>query len=99
MLLTVLLLLATPDAAPAAAPAARALQKIAVLDMEGIALDASIARVLTESLTTEVGRASGAQVIGRQEIGSMLGFERDKQLAGCTDDVSCVTEIGGALGV
>jgi hypothetical protein len=75
-------------------------EKIAVLDMQGITgVEAGVAQLLTETLTGEVARASGAVVLGRNEISSMLGFEKDKMLIGCSDDLSCVAEIGGALGV
>lgn len=37
-------------------------------------------------------------VVGTDEIQSLLGLERKKQLLGC-DDSGCLAEIGGALGV
>jgi len=37
--------------------------------------------------------------VGRSDIANLIGFERQKQLAGCKEDVSCAAEIAGALGV
>ena len=42
----------------------------------------------------------GFDVVGRSEIfRAMLGFEKQRQAVGCTEDASCLAEIGGALGV
>src|SRR5690606_27319445 len=37
-------------------------------------------------------------VVAGRDIQAMLGFEREKDVLGCTD-ASCLAEIGGALGV
>jgi hypothetical protein len=49
-------------------------------------------------LLTAVQNTSQAQVIGQDDIGAMLGFEKQKDLMNC-DDTSCMADIGGALGV
>lgn len=41
----------------------------------------------------------GAKVVTADEIAQLIGFERQKQLLGCTDDTSCMVEITNALGV
>jgi hypothetical protein len=41
----------------------------------------------------------GFDVIARSDIQAMLGFQKDRQLLGCTEDASCIAEIGGSLGV
>ena len=46
-----------------------------------------------------VKEAPGTSVINRDDISAMLQLESDKQMLGCTDDMSCLSEIGGALGV
>src|SRR5262249_28469003 len=38
-------------------------------------------------------------VIGRDDIKAMLALETQKQILGCSDDTSCLSEIGAALGV
>jgi hypothetical protein len=49
-------------------------------------------------LLTAVQNTSGAQVIGQDDIGAMLGFDKQKQIMNC-DDTACMADIGGALGV
>jgi hypothetical protein len=44
-------------------------------------------------------RAKGVEVITAEEIGTLLGVERQKQLLGCTDEgSSCLAELANALG-
>jgi hypothetical protein len=38
-------------------------------------------------------------VIGKSDINSLIGFEKQKQVMGCSDDSACLAEVGGALGV
>jgi len=52
------------------------------------------------------GREGGAllaiaieRVIGKSDINAMIGFEKQKKVMGCTEDSTCLAEIGGALGV
>jgi hypothetical protein len=51
-----------------------------------------------EFLLTAVQDTARVPVIGKDDIDAVLGFERTKELMGC-DDVSCMADIGGALGV
>jgi hypothetical protein len=53
--------------------------------------------VLTEQLAAAV-QARGYSVLSPQDLMTRLGFERQKQLLGCTDS-SCLVEVGQALGV
>jgi len=57
------------------------------------------ASLLTEALVAELRRQPGTTVMSDSDIAAAIGLERQKQLLGCTDDSSCLTEIGGALGV
>lgn len=58
----------------------------------------SLAEAVTEAVVSEVRRqAKGTLVIGASEIRSLLAVEREKQQLGC-DQVSCLAEVGGALG-
>ena len=53
---------------------------------------------LTEILTTEIDAIGLYRVIAGNDIEAMIGFEEQKDLLGC-DEISCIAEIGGALGV
>lgn len=55
------------------------------------------AQVLTEMIATDLSKTGRFELISESEIGSMIGFERQKALLGCTE-TSCLAEIGGALG-
>lgn len=56
-------------------------------------------QLFTEALVAELRRQPGTSVLSDADIAAAIGLERQKQLLGCTDDASCLTEIGGALGV
>jgi len=72
--------------------------KVAVLQVEAVqGVSAGTAKVLTSIVTARAG-AAGFDVVSSAEIASMLSFEKQKQLMGCTEG-SCLAEIGGALGV
>lgn len=53
---------------------------------------------LSEYVQSELASLGPYQVIGPDEIQSLVGLEKERQLLGCSDS-SCVTEIAGALGV
>lgn len=72
--------------------------KVAVLDIQAAGVEADLVPTLTEILTVEVDRLGKYKVIAGRDIQSMLGFEKQKDIIGCTD-ASCLAEIGGALGV
>jgi TolB-like protein len=74
--------------------------KVAVLEFKAErGVDESLARLLDEIMLAELAPIESIETLGKSDIQSMLGFEKEKQLLGCTDEVSCVAEIGGALGV
>ena len=73
--------------------------KIAVPDIALSGVKKNLGKILTEILITEAANNNGVKITGSSDIAAMLGFDRQKELLGCTDDVSCVAEIGGALGV
>jgi len=83
-----------------ATAAGAAKKKVAVPKMKASGADiASMASPLTEILTTELESLVDIEVIGSSDISAMLGFEKEKELLGCEDDITCIAEIGGALGV
>ncbi len=72
--------------------------KVAVLDIQATGVEKELVPTLTEILTVEVDSIGKYKVIAGRDIQSMLGFEKEKDIVGCTD-ASCLAEIGGALGV
>jgi TolB-like protein len=73
--------------------------KIAVMDVrnvQGVAEGTST--ILSDIIVSEVAKAK-FDVISRSDIAAMVGFEKEKQMLGCSDDSKCLAEIGGALGV
>jgi len=61
-------------------------------------VESGLVDVYTDALVAELRRRPGITVLGDADMSALLGFERKKQLLGCTDE-SCLTEIAGALGV
>lgn len=91
-----LLALVAADAGPA--PKADK-PRLIVLDLAaGGGVDASVATALTEAITQEVADRGFFQVLASKEVQIMIGFERQKQMAGCSAEAECLTELGGALG-
>ncbi|OGR12863.1 MAG: hypothetical protein A2341_13290 [Deltaproteobacteria bacterium RIFOXYB12_FULL_58_9] len=72
---------------------------IAVLDFvakSGISQESMDA--LGDLATNAIRQLGDVDVYGKSDIESMLGFERFKDAIGC-DDVRCLADIGGSLGV
>jgi TolB-like protein len=88
-----------PAAPHAAEGSSRKQVKVAVMEIRALGTDAHMSDLLSEVALTEVGSMDRIDVIGRSDIESMLGFEKQKKILGCTEEASCLAEIGGALGV
>ncbi len=73
--------------------------EVAVLDLEAYGAGAELAKNLTQLLALELKKIDGLSVISRDEVAAALAYEVDRQVVTCTSDVSCLIEIGGALGV
>jgi TolB-like protein len=85
---------------PAAASAqSTAKVKIAVLDLKEQGVDKALASSASSLLAAELQKLDVFKVISREDIRSMLQFEKDKQTLGCEADSACMAELGGALGV
>lgn len=71
--------------------------KLAVLDVQvvGVAPEAAVA--LGDSMTQELSRRGFFEVISSNDIRTLLGVERQRQLLGC-EESSCTAELSGALG-
>lgn len=72
--------------------------KVAVMPLRAQNIKADVAASLTQVVAQEFKNFQGFSVISQDDIKAMLALESDKQMLGCTD-VSCIAEIGGALGV
>jgi TolB-like protein len=73
--------------------------KVAVLPLEAkTGVDEKTAQLLTDVITTEASKRADLRVVGPSDVKSLLSFEQQKAVLGCTDN-SCLAEIGAALGV
>jgi TolB-like protein len=73
--------------------------KIAVTEIKVLYGDPQLEALLSEVALTEAASFKTIDTIGRSDIKTLLGLERQKQLLGCSEDSSCLAELGGALGV
>lgn len=83
-----------------AAPRARAAEKItrmAVLEVKAAGVDQKQVEALSALVASDAA-SFPVKVIAGSDLQAVLGFERQKQLLGCTDS-NCLAELGGALGV
>ncbi len=71
--------------------------KLAVIGLKGATVDDGQARVLAESLQSELSALEFYEVIGGGDIAAMLGLERQRQLLGCEAGAECMAELAGAL--
>lgn len=72
--------------------------KLVVLELQGAGgLDATTVSAFTDTLTTEVAAAGHFDVVSSNDVRTLLGVERQRQLMGCGES-SCYTELAGALG-
>jgi hypothetical protein len=74
--------------------------KLVVISLKaGGGLDASVASAMTDAVAAEVNARGFFQVMSSNDIATLLGVERQKQLLGCSDEKgSCLTELAGAVG-
>ncbi|MFN7132136.1 MAG: hypothetical protein ACK4N5_08640, partial [Myxococcales bacterium] len=94
----------------ASASAAPAVTKVMVLPLKaGPGVNRNSVEVLTDAFVTSLQRLDGLQVLTMKDVDDLLGFERQKAAVNvevskrlgedvCTDNTSCLAEIGGALG-
>ena len=72
---------------------------LAVFNLKTAGVSENIAANLTQVLSAALKEVEGTTVISNDDIQAMMQLEGEKQNLGCTDDMSCLSEIGGALGV
>jgi TolB-like protein len=93
-----LVLAAVLAAGPAASPPPKR-QKMAVMDLKAVqGVSQGTAEILGNVIAADMAK-QGFDVIAKSDIQAMLGFQKDRALLGCTEDASCIAEIGGSLGV
>ncbi|MBT6490280.1 MAG: hypothetical protein HOK97_10995 [Deltaproteobacteria bacterium] len=68
------------------------------LPLEGQRIDDETVGVLNQIITGYLSQIHTHKMISMDDVETMLGFEQKKQILDC-DSVSCLPEIGGALGV
>jgi hypothetical protein len=79
-------------------PLPQRLRRIAVLDVRATGnTDAKAAAALSSLIAVEAGTFQ-VKVIAGSDLVSLLSFEKQKTLLGCTDN-ACLAEVGGAMGV
>jgi TolB-like protein len=74
--------------------------KLVVLALETAGgAEPEVASALSQAITAEAARRGYFEVISAQEVATLLGMERQRQLLGCSEDQSaCLAELSGALG-
>jgi hypothetical protein len=75
-------------------------QALAVLDLEAVhGVKASMAEVLSDILLSRLAESRRfSSIIAGEDLRDILSLEEQKAATGCADD-SCMTALGGALGV
>ena len=68
------------------------------LPLEGQRVDEQTVGVLNQLLAGYLSQIETHKIMTMEDVETMLGFEQKKQILEC-DTVSCLPEIGGALGV
>jgi hypothetical protein len=61
-------------------------------------IDPQVAGPFTEALTTEIASRGFFDVISSRDVQALLGAERQRQIIGCSEQGSCLTELAGAIG-
>ncbi len=98
-MVAVMLALAVAVATVAASPVGSPPQKIlipAVRAEQGVPQGS--ANLLGEILVEDLARSGQYEALSNSDIATVLGAERQRQLAGCKQEASCLAEIGNALG-
>jgi hypothetical protein len=70
--------------------------RVACPGMTGANVTPELIGFYTEHLGQRLAQ-QGLRVTTAKQVQAMIGFEKQRQLLGCTDDSSCLTEIVGAL--
>ncbi|MFT3711121.1 MAG: hypothetical protein QM817_26125 [Archangium sp.] len=71
--------------------------KLAVLDVAAVGVDQAQASALGNAMAAELDRRGFFEIISANDIRTLLGVERQKELLGCGDS-NCTAELSGAIG-
>lgn len=76
-------------------------EKVAVMDVEVRGMEAAdgsnLSRAIGETASAAIGFL-GYPVVSRADVESLISYDQMKTALACDDKVSCLSEIGGALG-
>lgn len=61
-------------------------------------VDAAVAEAITDGVGPEIDRRGYFRTLTAKDVQTILGMERQKQLLGCSEGSTCLTELAGALG-
>jgi len=89
----------TPTPSSVVPPAPKRFLRVAVYDFAVDGVEPRIGRFVTDAMVDELRKLDGVSVVSMDEVRAMLAHEGNKQVAGCTEGPSCLSEIGDALGV
>jgi hypothetical protein len=94
-------MVAVPAASEAPVPAdgSRRFLRVAVYDLAVDGVEPRVGRFVTDAIVAELRKLDGVSVVAMDEVRAMLAHEAAKELVGCTEGPSCLSEIGDALGV
>lgn len=90
---TLMIILALPSVAPA-----QERPRIAVVDFQNRGADILLVQECNARINAELHKLRAFDVTSQDDIRQMIAHEEQQQLMGC-DTTSCLTDIGGALGV
>ncbi len=72
--------------------------KLILLDLAAAGVEPQVSKALTEAVASEIAARGVFQVMSSGDVQTLLGVERQKQMLGCNEASSCLTELGGAIG-
>lgn len=72
--------------------------KVATTGWLYVGIDERLGAVFLDRFVTQLGKGGGVSVLTQRDVEQVMGMERQRQLAGCSDS-GCLAELVGALGV
>ena len=82
----------------AGAESAQEKPKVFILQLKPLDVDEKKAMIIDGLLTSEVAKCDALEVVSGSDVQEMMNLEASKQEIGCTDEISCLAEVAGALG-
>jgi hypothetical protein len=73
--------------------------KLIVLNLTAAGgVEPEVAGALSEAVTSEIAARGFFDVLSSKEVQTLIGLERQKQMLGCAEESTCLTELAGAMG-